>query len=162
MKANSLILISLLVSMLMSIVSLPPWMLWLRPEFPLMVLIYWALAVPERCGFLATFMVGIFQDSLTASLLGKHVLAYTAVIAFILFSYQRLRMLGVWQQAWFVLGLLSMAQIILYWVSLVAGYPGGVGWWFMLPALTGALLWPWLMIFLRGVRRKTGVMNKIV
>lgn len=160
MKANSLIAGSFFIAMCLSIITLPSWMLWLRPEFTLMVLIYWALTIPDRCGLAAAILVGLFQDSLTASLLGKHMLSYTIVISLILFTYQRLRMLGVWQQALFVFLLLAIAQIIELSIVMIVGNPR-VYFWFLLPALVGALLWPWFMIFLREMTRKMGVMKNV-
>lgn len=161
MKANSLIVCSLLVAMCFSIITLPSWMLWLRPEFTLIVLMYWSLAIPERCGLMSAMLVGLFQDSLTASFLGQHMLAYTLVIALILFTYQRLRMLGIWQQALFVFLLLSIGQLVEYWIAMLRG-PSSPGYWILLPPLVGALFWPGLMISLRGLRRKIGLVNKIV
>lgn len=160
MKANSFIIGTFFIAMCLSIISLPGWMLWLRPEFTLLVLVYWALAIPDRCGLTAAMLVGLFQDSLTASLLGKHMLSYAIVTALILFTYQRLRMLGVWQQAVFVFLLLLIAQMIEYWIAAVAGYPRG-NYWLLLPALVGALLWPWLVIFLRDLCFKMGVMKTV-
>lgn len=160
MKANSLIIGSFFIAMCLSVIKLPVWMLWLRPEFTLIVLIYWTLTIPERCGLVAAMLVGLFQDSLTASLLGKHMLSYTVVIALILFTYQRLRMLGVWQQALFIFLLLSIAQIIEFSIAMILGN-SAVHFWFLLPALVGALLWPWFMIFLREMSRKMGVINHV-
>ena len=107
MKANVLIAFSLFISMLLSVVSMPEWALWARPEWPLLVLIYWSLAAPERCGIMVAALVGLFQDSLTASLLGKHMLAYSLAIAVTLLAYKRLRMFDVWKQAGFIFLLLK-------------------------------------------------------
>lgn len=161
MKANSLVIGTLLFAMLLTIVPFPAWMLWARPEFTLIVLMYWALAMPDRFGLLAAMVAGLFQDSLTASLIGKHMLTYTVVISFILFTYQRLRMFGVWQQAVFVFGLLCVERGMEYWIAVLSGQSGD-GSRFILSAMVGALLWPWLMVFLRGLRRNAGVMNKIL
>ncbi len=160
MKANSLIIGSFFIVMCLSVFPFPTWALWLRPEFTLIVLIYWALTIPERCGLFMAMLVGLFQDSLTASILGKHMLSYTIVIALILFTYQKLRMLGVWQQAFFIFLLLAMAQLIELWISKIVGnvpiHPV-----FLLSPLAGALLWPWFMVFLREMTRKMGVTNHV-
>lgn len=161
MKAYSLIVATLIFAMVLSIMVLPPWLLWVRPEFTLMVLVYWVLAIPERFGLVSAMVVGLFQDSLTASLMGKHMLAYTLVIVFILFTYQRLRMLGVWQQALIVFFLLAAEQFVECRIAGLTGQPEA-GAWFLVPALTGALLWPWLLVSLSTMRRKTGVLNRLI
>lgn len=160
MKAVSLIALTLFVGMILSVVPVPQWALWARPEWLFLVLIYWTLALPERCGVLTAATVGFVQDSLTASLMGKHMLAYSIVIAITLIGYKRLRMYDVWQQAGFVFLLLCLEQLIEYWIGLAYGH-STVGLWFLLPAVIGALIWPWLLVFLRGIRRKTGMINKI-
>jgi rod shape-determining protein MreD len=160
MKANSLIIGSFFIAMCLSVIALPAWMLWLRPEFTLIVLIYWTLTIPDRCGLVAAMVVGLCQDTLTASLLGKHMLSYIVITALILFTYQRLRMFGVWQQALFIFLLLAIAQMVEFSIAMAIGNPP-VHFWILLPALVGALLWPWIMIFLREMSRKMGVLNNV-
>jgi rod shape-determining protein MreD len=144
--------------MLLSIIKSPQWMLWYRPEFTLIILIYWALLLPDRCGLWMAALVGLFQDSITASYLGQHILIYSIVIVFILFSYQRLRMMGVWQQTVVIFILLFMQQIIEYFVAVIMGQPR-LPLWYVLPSISGALLWPILVIFLRIIRKKMRILN---
>ena len=160
MKAILLIALTFFLAMVLAVVPLPEWALWARPEWLFMLLIYWTIALPERCGVLTAAVTGLLQDSLTGCLLGKHVLAYSLVITIALVGYKRLRMYDAWQQAGLVFLLLSAEQLIEYWVSLAVGYPVQ-GLWFLLPAVMGALLWPWILVFLRGIRRKAGMINKI-
>ena len=161
MRTNSLILATILFSLVLGIMAVPAGLQWLRPEFPLIVLAYWALVIPERFGLLVAMLVGVFQDSLTASLLGLHMLSYVLVVAFILFTYQRLRMLGIWQQAFVIFALFAIEQFIECRIARLAGQPAQ-GWWFLLPALSSALVWPWVVVSLRGLRRKTGVLNRLL
>ncbi len=160
MKAGFLVAFTFILAMILSVIRFPEWALWARPEWLFLVLIYWTLAMPERCGVLTAAFVGLFQDSLTASLMGKHMLAYSLVIAITFLGYKRLRMYDAWQQAGFVFLLLCLEQMIEYWISLATGH-SSVGLWFLLPAVMGALIWPWLLVFLRGIRRKVGMINKI-
>jgi rod shape-determining protein MreD len=161
MRAYSLIISTLLLAMLLSIARLPVGLLWLRPEFVLLVLIYWALALPQHSGFSTAFFAGLVQDSLTGSIFGSHAIVYLLVVAFILFSYQRLRMLHVWQQSALVFVLLLGAEMLETWFEHLSGH-GRVSVQQLLPAILGGLLWPWLMAMLRSLRRKNGLMNNLV
>lgn len=161
MKAGLFIASTFFLAMVLNILSVPQWALWLRPEWLFLVLIYWVLALPEHFGVFTAALIGLVQDSLSASLLGEHMLAYSLVITIVLLGYKRLRMYDVWQQAGFVFLLLALEQLIEYWISLVGGLPSA-GLWFLLPAVIGALIWPSLLVFLRGIRRKVGMINKIV
>jgi rod shape-determining protein MreD len=117
--------------------------------------------MPERCGIFLAATVGLFQDSLTASVLGTHVFAYTVAIGFTVLSYKRLRMFDVWQQAGFIFLLVGLEQMIEHWLSAANGYRQG-GLLFLLSSVISAFIWPWLMIMLRSFRRRVGLAKKLI
>lgn len=160
MKADVLLISTLLLAMLLSIVDMPNWSLWARPEWVLLVLFYWVMAFPERYGIFTAACIGLLQDSLTASLLGRHVLAYTLVVAVVLIAHKRLRMFDVWQQAGFIFLLVGVERLVKYWIDIASGQPP-VGLWFLFPAMMSALIWPWLMVVLRSLRRYVGLIKVI-
>ena len=126
---------------------------FLRPDWVAMVLIYWVLALPHRVGIVTAWLVGLVMDVLLGSLLGQHGISYI-VIAYIVASlYQRLRMFTVWQQAMILFALLGLSQLINFWVESIAGL---AEWsmWYLLPAVSGALLWPLIFLMLRYLRRR--------
>lgn len=160
MKADLLVLFTLLVAMLLSIVDMPNWSLWARPEWVLLVIFYWVLALPERFGILSAAAVGLIQDSLTASVYGRHVLAYSLVVAVVVIAHKRLRMFDAWQQAGMIFLLIGIERLIKYWIDIASGLtPTGL--WFLFPAMISALIWPWLMVVLRSLRRRVGLIRVI-
>lgn len=160
MKADLLLISTLFIAMLLSIVDMPNWSLWARPEWVLLVLFYWVMAFPERYGIFTAAFIGLLQDSLTASLLGRHVLAYTLVVAVVLIAHKRLRMFDVWQQAGFIFLLVGVERLVKYWIDIGSGQPP-IGLWFLFPAMMSALIWPWLMVVLRSLRRYVGLIKVI-
>jgi rod shape-determining protein MreD len=138
-------------SLLASFVAyLLPWAddgLILRPDFVLLVLLYWLLRSPEICNIGTAWVLGLLVDLATGSLFGQHAFAYTCT-AFVAVSYQRrLVLFNIWQQAayvWLML-LLSMAIILVLKVFAGAELPG---WSYWLPSITGVLLWE-LTVFSR-------------
>ena len=93
------IALTLIVALWLSILPLPVWTQWARPEWVAMVLIYWVIALPERVGIGVAWSVGLIQDIVEGSLLGQHAFAL-AVLAYVaLISSQRLRMFTPIQQA---------------------------------------------------------------
>lgn len=161
MKAYLVVTLTLFLAMWLSIVAVPQWALWARPEWTLLVLIFWALYAPDRCGVFLAASVGLFQDGLTASVLGKHVLTYSLVIAVTVLTYKRLRMYAAWQQAAFVFLLVGLNQLLGYWIGLAVGQQA-VGMWFLYPALMSALLWPGMMILLRNSCMKAGLIRRML
>jgi rod shape-determining protein MreD len=124
----------------------------LRPDWVLLVLIYWAMALPHRVGVGIGWIMGLINDVLTGMLLGQHALAYCLVIFLTLKLHQRLRLYPLWQQAQSILILLTLGQLILLWINGMIGRPLH-SWLYWAPSVLGALLWPVLFVFLRGLRR---------
>jgi rod shape-determining protein MreD len=160
MKVVFLILATFFVAFLLAILTMPNWSLWARPEWVLLVLIYWALAFPEHCGVLTAGCVGLLQDSLTASPLGKHMIAFALITAIVVAMHRRFRMYDLWYQARFIFLFVLIEYLIFYFVDKLAGNPTLLIMMFA-PALISALIWPWLMVVLRGLRRRFGLTAKI-
>lgn len=148
-----LIVLSFALALMLAAVPLPPWAAPYRPEWVTMVLIYWCLALPERVGVGAGWTAGLLLDVMGGSLLGQHALAFAIVAYLILRLYQRIRLFPLWQQALSILILIALEQMISLWIRGITGKPPQT-WIYWMPALTSMLLWPWLFVILRDLRRR--------
>lgn len=139
-------------ALILQVFPLPLWAHQARPDIPLLVLIYWGLALPDRIGIFTAVVIGILVDALTFSLLGQHALAYTVAISIVLAMHKRLRLLPMWQQALMVLVILYIERLI---AALILGITNGLlpDMLFWLSPIIGMFLWPWTFIFLRGLRQ---------
>jgi rod shape-determining protein MreD len=148
------ILATVLVALALAIVPMPNWMSSLRPDWVVLVMIYWMLISPGRVGMLSALLLGILLDTLTGSLLGQHALALLAV-AYITMSFSlRIRVFPVVQMSLTVLLLLALYQFLLFWVDGMTGQKVELlARW--APALAGALVWPLILISLDGLQRET-------
>ena len=148
---------SILIAMVLSVVqvpaSLPPELGYVRPDWVAMVLVYWVIAVPNRIGLVTAWVVGMIMDVLVGGLLGQHALSYVIVTYIAANLYQRLRMFSVWQQAAIIFAILGLSHIVGFWVESIAGLSEW-SFWYLLPAVTGAFLWPWTFLLLRYFRRR--------
>ena len=70
------IVLTLVVGLMLAIVPLPEWAQGLRPEWPLLVLVYWCLALPQRVGVGVSWLVGLCMDVLSGALLTEIVFSY--------------------------------------------------------------------------------------
>jgi rod shape-determining protein MreD len=147
------IVTTFLAAFLLAVFPLPAWLVWARPEWVALVLIYWVVALPQRIGVLAAFAVGITVDILEGAVLGQNALALSVVAFLALILYQRVRLFNLWQQAGVVFMLLGINQLLVQWVQSVASQ-GAQTFFFLMPALMGALLWPGVFILLRYLRRQ--------
>ncbi len=161
-RANGLwvIVASFMVAMVLAIVPIPDSapleIAYLRPEWIVLVLLYWVMAIPSRVGIMIACLVGLFTDVLIGSLLGQHAIGYIAVAYIAASLYQRLRMFSIWQQSLVVFAAVGLNQLINVWIESIAGL---TEWniWYLLASVTSALLWPWVFLLLRYLRRRFDV-----
>ena len=144
------------VAVILAIMPFPAWAEPFRPDWVGLVLIYWCMATPSRIGVGTGWLLGLLQDVLFGSLFGSHAIA-KALIAFITLKlHLQLRMFPRWQQAVTVLVLLVLNQLLVLWIRGLAGNaPETFIYW--TPSIVGMLVWPWLFVILRDVRRRGNV-----
>ncbi len=151
------ILLSFAVAYLLAIVPIPDWALNYRPQWVVMVLIYWAIALPYRVGMGFAWVAGLLLDILEGSMLGLNALAF-AIVAYIALSlHQRLRMFSAVQQSGLVLALIGLHMMMVHWMKIATNQTVSSNLLFLLGALASAFLWPWIFVFLRQLRVGFGV-----
>ena len=146
------IVTTLCIAMLLTILPMPEWARPFRPQWVTLVMLYWAIALPHRVGVGSGFVAGIILDVLTGTLLGQHALGLSVVTFVAIQLHQRIRVFPFWQQSLGILVLLVMEHLLALWVTgATRGISPGLIYWSV--PLIGALLWPWVFVTLRKVRR---------
>ena len=145
-------LISVYLSLLLALLcQLFPWVgqgVIFRPDFMLVVILYWLLRAPNLCNVGTAWIAGLLVDLATGSLLGQHALSFS-IAAFIALSYQRrLVLFNTWQLVGYVAALLTFERVLILLLKLFEGNESP-GWHYFWPIITGLLLWQ-LMILLFG------------
>ncbi|MDX1734567.1 MAG: rod shape-determining protein MreD [Halioglobus sp.] len=146
------ILLTFLAACVLAVVPLPQWLLWGRPEWVALALIYWTIALPQRVGLATALVLGVCLDILEGAVLGQNAFSLTVVVLLSLVLYQRVRVYSLGQQAAVVFVLVGINQLICQWVQNLQGV-GANSLLFLLPAVSSALLWPVVLHVLRGMRR---------
>ncbi|VAX11453.1 Rod shape-determining protein MreD [hydrothermal vent metagenome] len=152
-RGGIVIILTIITAMLLTVLPLPEWARPFRPPWYSLVLIYWCMATPQRVGVGTGWVLGVIMDVLTNTLLGQHALGL-AVVAFISVKlHRRTRLFPLWQQALGVLLLLLLEQLLAVMVMGAIHRPAAtlVDW---APPFVGMLLWPWIYIILRDLRRR--------
>ncbi len=123
-----------------------------RPDFVLVVLLYWLLRAPSLCSVGTAWVAGLLVDLATGSLLGQHALSFT-ITAFVGLSYQRrLVLFNTWQLAAYVTALLTLERVLMLLLKLFAGNQN-LGWHYILPIFTGLILWQMMILIFGGLTR---------
>ncbi len=155
-RSYLIIALSFVVALVLSVVPVPDWAEQFRPDWVGLVLIYWCLATPNRVGIGTGFAVGLIQDVLYGSLLGQYALAKTIIAFLTVRTHLRVRVYPAWQQAIAVLIILAIGQLFVIWVRAVIGKPA-LGFSYWTPSIVGMVMWPWLFVVLRDIRRRGNV-----
>lgn len=152
-NGGGVIFFSFIVALMLTAMPLPEWAINWRPAWVAMVLIYWCMALPHRVGIGVGWLLGIFLDVLQGTLLGQNAIGL-AILAFLtLKSHQRVRMYPLVQQALVICLFVIVYQLLSLWVRGIMGIPPR-SWTYWMPAFTSMVLWPWLFIILRDLRRR--------
>ena len=152
-QGGKVIFVTFLCGMLLTIMPLPEIVRPFRPEWVMLVLIYWCLALPGKVNIGIAWIVGLFLDVLTGTLLGQHALAL-AVVAFVTAKlHKQVRVYPIWQQALSVFTLVALGQLLVVWIKGIIGESPQT-WLYWAPSITSAVIWPWIFVMLRSVRRK--------
>jgi rod shape-determining protein MreD len=147
------IILSILAAFVLTALPLPAWASDWRPAWVALVLIYWCMAVPTRVGVGVGWLLGLLLDVLLGTLLGQHALGL-AVVAYITQRlHQRVRVLPIWQQGISIFTLVFFYQALMLWIHGILGKPVQFSSYWAVP-LTSMLLWPWVFIILRDMRRR--------
>ncbi len=151
--AYTAIVLSFVVALMLTALPMPPWAALWRPAWVALVLIYWCMAAPTYTGIVMGWTLGLFLDVLAGTLLGQHALAL-AIVAFVAHRFHRqVRVLPIWQQGVSVFGLVFLYQALILWITGIQGMPILAAAYWSSP-LVSMLLWPWIFIVLRDVRRR--------
>jgi|TARA_R110000787_G_scaffold45300_1_gene110342 rod shape-determining protein MreD len=151
--ANRLIiLLTFLVALMASIMPLPLSVDAFRPDWVLVVLLYWCLALPSHVNVISAGIMGFILDVLLGSTLGVHAAAMALSVYIVAGNFQKIRNFSIWQQALIVGVLSALYHLIVFWLQRfltdAVFLPS-----YLYPVLTTIILWPWVFLLLRKIRR---------
>lgn len=155
-RSRFIILATFLVALVLTILPWPVWTEQFRPDWVALVLIYWCMALPNRVGVGTGFVLGLILDVLYGSMLGENALAKTLIAFLTVHFHLQLRMFPRWQQAVVVLLLVSANNLLVLWIKHLAGTSPS-SWGYLTPSIVSMLIWPWLFVILRDIRRHGNV-----
>jgi len=130
------------------------WLL-VRPDFVLLVLLFWTIHEPRAIGQGIAFALGLLVDVSDSMLLGQHALAYVLAVYGAQVLRVRIMAFGLIEQTLHVLGLFVLASLVMLLLNVLLGadFPGFA--YFVSPVLT-ALFWgpTSALLYSQAVRRR--------
>lgn len=124
-----------------------------RPNWTLLVLIYWSIALPNRVNVLFAWLMGFCIDVLLGSVLGINAFATALVVYVSANNFQKIRNFSLWQQS-LIIGLLTaLYHLTIFWVQrFILEIDFSIG--YLKPVVTSAAIWTVIFLLLRKVRRQ--------
>jgi len=142
--------LTIIVAMALNIIPWSSSVLLLVPDWVLLTLIYWALAMPESASVGKAWFAGLLVDVLTGQLLGQFALSYAFSVFLCEKQHKRLRQYPIIQQSLSICAILLIARFLVFWIEHVNHQVLPISFW--LPVLTGGLMWPVVSFILRHIR----------
>lgn len=151
-QGRIIVVITIIIAMILTIVPIPDSLRLFRPEWVLMALLYWAMALPERVGIGYAWFVGLLMDVMVGGTLGVLAFSYALATYLILSFHLQLRQYPLWQQALIIMSLVLLVSSINVIFSTAV-----VGWNVWKKVVVSTLVWPIIYAVLRKIRRIFGV-----
>ena len=159
-KKNKLwIYLTLVISLFIDLYMFPDAVMHLKPQFTLLVLIYWNMALPDKVGISEALVIGLLLDILTGPILGLHALLFVLVTYICQRFFYQFRVSPVLQQSIILFFFFFVFKMTLAFdfVDVSSGVSVS-DIQYLLNASTFAfvssLMWPIIFFILRELRRK--------
>ena len=119
MLANNgvIIILTLLIALVVTIIPMPLSIDAFRPNWVLVVLLYWSMALPSKVNVMTAWLMGFILDVLLGSVLGVHAAAMAVSVYIIVVNYQKIRNFSLWQQAMIVGLSAAMYHLLVFWLK---------------------------------------------
>lgn len=145
------VIVTVIVALALTMLPLPRAIDAFRPDWLALILIFWALALPGSYGVGIAWIVGIVLDVAQGTLLGQHALALAVIVYITVRFHLQMRVFPLGQLTATVFALLALYQFLLFWINGVANITSAPSTYWG-PVITGTLIWPFMFMFLSGVR----------
>ena len=142
---------TMFVGLMLSIMPLPESIAAFRPDWLALLAIFWAMQLPRTWSVGTAWIVGIILDVSYGTLLGQHALALCVIVFITVRFHLLMRVFPLSQLTATVFALLALYQFLLFWINGVASVSAAAATYWA-PVITGTLIWPFLYMFLSGVR----------
>jgi len=137
------IVLSVALAFALRLLPFPVWAQELRPDWVVLVVIYWVVIPPHRLGVMLAFVIGLMLDGVSGTLLGEHAFCLVMITYFAQLLHRPLLLYPWWQRIFWVVLLVFFYQTLLLLIQSMLGEAVDP-WLFWVPALSSGLIWLWM------------------
>jgi rod shape-determining protein MreD len=124
---------------------------WCRPEFVVLLVIYWAMTTPQHFGLFSAWCVGLFQDLIEFSPLGLNAIGMMLIAYLANMFYARIQHYVFWHQSLWIFVFIAVFGLYSNWVIGIVGDHYG-SFLFFVGALTSASIWSLLVVLMKSIQ----------
>ncbi len=151
-KGHMVIWATFLIALVFQSIPWPGMFEVFRPTWLLLIVFYWVLALPHRVNVGTAFLLGVIWDLLLGSTLGVRGLMMSITVYLVAMNFLVIRNMALWQQA-VIIGALSVFAQFLEFFGEYLIQDAAFNPMFLWGAVVNCILWPWIFLLLRRVRR---------
>jgi len=151
LNSYKIIYLTFFICLVFAIFPLPIMFNAFRPEWMVLILFYWIIALPHRVNIGHAFFLGLLLDLLLGSVLGMHALSFSLFAYVTTVNFQRFRNFTLVQTTLLVGFFVFFSKLALYWIAsnlqdivLHRHYFWSI--------FTSMLIWPWFFLLMRYIR----------
>lgn len=153
-KNNDIRLIfSFIVALLLTVMPLPSFLIWFRPQWMMAVLLFWVITKPSHYGILLAWFIGLLTDLVTGTPFGQQAIIFVVITYFVMKLHLIIVHSPRWQQA-VIIGTFAGCAMILQ--SMIVGLTGHTALVMRneLSVVATVIVWPLVYSFLEDTRRE--------
>ncbi|WP_395479758.1 rod shape-determining protein MreD [Candidatus Curculioniphilus buchneri] len=138
-----------------AILHIMPWwpqkLMLFCPSWLNLLLIYWIMTLPHHTNIGTGFFIGLVMDLILGSTLGIHALAFSILAYLVVFKFQLLRSICLWQQTLIVILLSLITESVVFLAECLVtnvDFQPEIFW----TCIANGILWPCILFLMRKIR----------
>lgn len=128
-----------------------------KPHVLMLFLAYWLIALPHRVGIGTAFILGIIMDLFSGTIIGIHAFIFSIIGYLLIFKYQLIRNLALWQQCFIIFGISICYNLLMFLFQVSIYHTITMSPLNLLSSFVDGVLWIVIYLFLRLVRRSFAI-----
>ncbi len=149
--------LTLLIGLCVQIIPWSPEYNIFKPHLLMLIMAYWLIALPHRIGMGVAFLLGIVLDLFSGSLLGVHAFIFSCVAYLLIFKFQLIRNLALWQQSIIIFAVSLCYNLLVFLFQVSIYHTITISPLILVSSLIDGLLWIVIYLSLRLIRRNFAV-----
>lgn len=149
--------LTLLIGLCVQIIPWSPEDNMFKPHLLMLIMAYWLIALPHRIGMGMAFLLGIILDLFSGSLLGIHAFIFSCVAYLLMFKFQLIRNLALWQQSIIIFAVSLCYNILVFLFQVSIYHTITISPLILVSSFVDGVLWIVIYLFLRLIRRNFAI-----